>query len=117
MEIFEICIYRKYWKNGINWDALSEKWSDNLNWGNIPISHVRVFLIKALIEFLKGKNVNLLLTTNQLVNKDIYKDYFEEIVSIKDLGYVKFFKNGEPIKKPYPQPCCLVSFLQPSYID
>ena len=71
-EVFDVCLFMEHWKNGINYDALSEEWSYKLNWGNIPYSHVTAFLIKAIIEFLKGKNIVLMLPIGQLVNNKFY---------------------------------------------
>jgi hypothetical protein len=84
----------EYRKNGINYDALEEEWSHKLNWGYIPFSHVTAFLIKALIEFLEGKNVVLLLPYWQLTKNNFYNQYLKEIVEIKKMDYISFKKMG-----------------------
>jgi hypothetical protein len=60
--IFDLCLFRPNWKKRYNWDALTKKWSNRINWGNIPFS--KPFLIKALIEYLKGENIIFLLPEN-----------------------------------------------------
>ena len=54
-----------------------------------------MFLIKALIEFLDGKNIILLLQENQLIRKNIYKNYFRNIIEKKNIGEIKFIKEGK----------------------
>jgi hypothetical protein len=49
---------------GYFYDALEEDWSEKLKWGNIALSHVLLYLIKALIEFIEGKNIIFLLQKN-----------------------------------------------------
>ena len=58
--IYDILLFKPIWKNGYNWDALLKEWSNKINWGNIPFSNVKRFLIKTLIVYLKGKNEILL---------------------------------------------------------
>jgi hypothetical protein len=110
-DLYDICLYRELWKRGYYNDTLDEEWSYKLKWGNITFSHVALFLIKALIEFIKGKNIVLLLPTDQLVNKKFYIQYLQDIVIIQGLGYFKFIKNGELKASLYVKPCCLVYFL------
>jgi hypothetical protein len=52
-------------------------------------------LIKALIEFINGRNIVLLMPENQLIRKKIFKNYLWKIVELKHLGEVKFIKNGK----------------------
>jgi hypothetical protein len=65
-------MYREQWRKGYNFNALSEEWSEKLNWGNIPFYHAVLFLIKVLIDFIKGKDIVLFMPANQLVNKSFY---------------------------------------------
>ena len=71
-DAFDLCFYREGWRPKINFDALEEAYSNRLNWGKIPFSSVLLYLIKATIEFLKGKNIVLLLSTYQLMEKKFY---------------------------------------------
>lgn len=69
--MFDICIFNENWRMGNYYDALLEDWNQKMNWGNIPFSYSVFFLIKANIEFLKGKNIVLYIPTLQLVSKSI----------------------------------------------
>ena len=61
----------KIGKMGFNYDALTSRWSKKYNWANPPLLHSNSFLIKALIEFLEGKNVVLLIPDRQFEKKKI----------------------------------------------
>jgi hypothetical protein len=37
-ELFDICPLRKDWRQGFNYDALKENWSNKVNYGNPPFS-------------------------------------------------------------------------------
>ena len=63
-EIFDLCLLKEDWRQGFNFDALKENWSHKVNYANVPFSQTKLFLYKALIEFLKGKNIILLLPKN-----------------------------------------------------
>ena len=54
-----------------------------------------MFLMKALMEFLDGKNMILLLPKNQHVRKNIYKNYLRNIIEKKNIGEIKFIKEGK----------------------
>ncbi len=105
------------WRQGFNFDAVKENWSHKVNWANVPFSHTKLFLYKALIEFLKGKNIILLLPKNQLVQKAMYEELLKEICDLHSLGEVAFVKDGQQMKNPYPRECVLIYLLQPTYIQ
>ncbi len=100
VNVFDICLFREKWMKGYFYDALTTEWSFRSNWANIPFSHALPFLIKALIEFLKGKEIVLLMPTNQLINKKFYHDFLKPLVFYKSLGEIAFIKNGK-IDKDY----------------
>jgi hypothetical protein len=63
-EINDLCLFREDWWPLINYDALLDPWNNKVNWANIPFSHALLFLIRALIEKLNGRNIVILLPTN-----------------------------------------------------
>ena len=116
-ELFDICPLREDWRQGFHYDALKESWSHKVNFGNPPFSQAALFIEKALAEFLKGKNVILLLPKYLLVQKAIFKEILKDICDLHSIGEVAFIKDGKQLIKPYPRECVLIYFLQPSFIQ
>ncbi len=109
-QIFDLCLFQEGWNAEYYFDALFTEWPLRMNWANIPFSHALPFLIKAFIEYLKGKEVVLIMPTNQLIKKKIYHDYLKPLIFYEKIGEVAFKKDGK-IDKDYERDCCLVYFL------
>jgi hypothetical protein len=58
---FDPCIYLEKWSENINYNGLYEKWLGNFHFCNPPFSIGSRFISKAILEFIRGKNIILLL--------------------------------------------------------
>jgi hypothetical protein len=65
---------------------------------------------------MKGKTSVLLISTNQLVKKEIFKKYFRGLITYEKLGEIAFIKNGVQGSE-YTRDFCLVYFIQPIHLQ
>jgi hypothetical protein len=72
-DLFNLCIYRKNLRRHYNFEALTNEWSNKINRAYIPFSQSNIFLLKALIEFFKGKKVTIMMPYQYEVHKKVYK--------------------------------------------
>jgi hypothetical protein len=84
-------------------------WQGDFIFCNPPFSIGAKFVSKSLLEFLRGKNIILLLP-QQTARGAYGKKYLSKVSYIKDLGQVSFknFQNN------LPTPVSLVFMLQPN---
>ena len=60
-QMWNQCPYNPNWTSGRDYDIYAEDWCAANNWVNPPFSRGQTTIIKALIEFIKGRSSVLLI--------------------------------------------------------
>ncbi len=80
---------------------------------NPPYDLTRVFIVKALIEYRKGKNIVMIVPSESCESKDFY-DIIVEPIAEKSMPRQEIFDGYD---KKLEKTVCIVYMLQPEIID
>ena len=111
-DVWDPCLFREFFNMYQHFDALLKSWPHRLIFLNTPFSIAALFLIKCLLEFMRGRNIVLLLPTYSLQTK-IFKTLIAPVTHTVDLGLIKFKNHPKPLRVA----CNEVHFFQPYLWD
>ena len=110
--MYDVCPYKPNWTDGWDFDALAENWPADINWANCPFSYSQEFVNKALIEFMKGRSVILLLPYLSQVAAT-GKALLETVAEIKYPGPIRFESHSKALNSQL----SMVFLLRPELIE
>ncbi len=110
--MWDPCAFQPDWHHKTHYNALTHLWQGDFIFCNPPYSIGAKFVSKCLLEFLRGKNIVMLIPSDTAVGA-FGRRYLAKVGRILDVGLIAF----ENFSKVLHKSVSLVFLLQPNVIQ